>query len=71
MSNDNRNQSYAKLTESLFGEIALVIPDYEDNKEYPGGIKPGRYTMNEVVDLLRIHSFDPEAIQFIADMMEV
>ena len=43
----------------------LRIPE-----QYPGGIIPGAYSLNDVVALLRKHKNDPEAIQFIADMME-
>ena len=51
----------------------LLIPDYDedvDEGEYPGGIQPGRYKWDAIVDLLRIHRGNPEAIQFIADMMD-
>jgi len=52
-------------------EWSLVVPDHDSDSEvYPGGIEPGRYDINEVVELLRAHKHDPEAIQFIADMME-
>lgn len=52
----------------------LRIPDYdgdEPEEEYPGGIEPGIYTRNQVVDLLRKHAENPEAILFLADMLEV
>ncbi len=51
----------------------LVVPDYCAHcgqTKYPGDIKPGAYTTNEVVALLRKHKHNPEAIQFIADMLE-
>ena len=50
----------------------LLIPDYDpdDPKPYPGDIKPGVYEGNELVELLREHSANPEAIWFIADMLE-
>jgi hypothetical protein len=50
----------------------LLIPDYnpDDPKPYPGDIKPGVYEGNELVELLRQHSANPEAIRFIADMLE-
>lgn len=35
------------------------------------GILSGYYETNDVVTLLRKHRFDPEMIQFIADMLEV
>jgi len=52
----------------------LLIPDYdpdEPEEAYPGGIEPGEYTRNEVVDMLRKNAQNPEAITFIADMLEV
>ena len=50
----------------------LLIPDYdpEDPKPYPGDIQLGVYEGNEIVELLRQHSANPEAIWFIADMLE-
>jgi hypothetical protein len=50
----------------------LLIPEYdlEDPQPYPGDIQPGEYQGNEVVELLREHADDPEAIRFIADMLE-
>ena len=46
----------------------LLIPEYdpEDPKPYPGDIQPGIYEGNEIVELLRQHSANPEAIWFIA-----
>jgi hypothetical protein len=50
----------------------LLIPDYDpDNPEpYPGNIQPGQYTMSQLVRLLREHAEEPDAIRFIADMLE-
>ena len=50
----------------------LLIPEYDPDgpKPYPGDIKPGVYEGNEVVELLPQHSANPEAIWFIADMLE-
>ena len=50
----------------------LTIPEYEEgaNESYPGGITPGVYSLNEVVNMLRLHKNDPDVIQFIADMLE-
>ena len=52
----------------------LCIPDYDEEEpeeEYPGGIQPGIYTRNQVVSLMRKHAENPEAIRFLADMLEV
>ena len=50
--------------------VVVLIPDFDpdDPKPYPGGIEPGEYNAE---DLLREHKDDPEALQFITDMMEV
>ena len=55
----------------------ILIPDYDEQElsdmtqglrqVYPGGIEPGEY---EVVSLLRQHADNPEAVRFIADMLE-
>ncbi len=49
----------------------LLIPPDPGAKPYPGGIAPGFYHINDVVALLREHKHNPEAVQFIADMLEV
>ena len=52
-------------------EVVILIPDYdEDETRYPGDIKPGYYTHQELVGLLRTHCNNPEAIHFLADMLE-
>lgn len=50
----------------------LTIPDYDpiNPKPYPGDIKPGEYTMTEVKSLILANIRNPEALQFIRDMME-
>ena len=50
----------------------LLLPDHGDepDERYPGDIEPGIYSLNEVVELLRKHKRNPDAIQFIADMLE-
>jgi hypothetical protein len=50
----------------------LLIPEYhpEDPQPYPGDIQPGEYQGNEIVELLLQHVHNPEAIWFIADMLE-
>ena len=53
-------------------EIELIIPDYDpyDPKLYPGEIKPSYYTEAEVKKLLKKTKDNPEALQFLRDMME-
>ena len=53
-------------------EPVLLIPDYDplNPKPYPGDIKPGYYSEAEVEELLKKHKDNPEALQFIRDMME-
>lgn len=53
-----------------FDPPVLLIPEPDEGQTYPGNIQPGDYTMNELVCLLRTHKNNPEAIQFIADMLE-
>jgi hypothetical protein len=50
----------------------LLIPEYdlEDPQPYPGAIQPGEYQGDDVVELLREHADNPQAIRFIADMLE-
>lgn len=52
--------------------VVLIVPDYdpEHPTPYPGNIQPGYYTARGLVDLLRTYSEDPEAIRFIADLLE-
>jgi len=53
-------------------EKLLIIPDYDpyNPKLYPGDIKPATYTAKEVKALLKQHKDNPEALQFLKDMME-
>ena len=51
----------------------VFIPEFRsDMKPYWGKvvIAAGEYDCNGIVELLRAHKHNPEAIQFIADMME-
>jgi hypothetical protein len=51
----------------------IIIPAHDFKHEdgpNPGGIEPGRYTVNQFVGLLREHRHNPKAIQFLADMLE-
>lgn len=51
--------------------MSLNIPEHEnEGDKYPGDIHPGSYSHEQVVELLRQHKADPEAVQFIADMLE-
>jgi len=51
--------------------LMLLIPEHDSDEEvYPGSIEPGYYQGNQIVELLRDNKHDPEAIQFIADMLE-
>jgi hypothetical protein len=52
-------------------EPFLIIPEPEaPGRAYPGGVAPGVYNIQELVDLLRDHADDPAATYFIADMLE-
>ncbi|MBI4336638.1 MAG: hypothetical protein HY683_02260 [Chloroflexi bacterium] len=52
--------------------VTLVIPAYDPagTQAYPGGVTPGHYTLNQVVELLREHAGEPDVVTFIADMLE-
>jgi len=54
-------------------EAMVIIPDYDPHnpKPYPGDIKPGSYSRSEIKKLCKKHKDNPEALQFIRDMMEV
>lgn len=49
---------------------SVYFPDHADCP-LPHGIKPGNYTVNQICQLLRDNADNPQAIHFIADMMEV
>ena len=51
----------------------VIIPDYDPYKAkpYPGDIKPGCYSRSEIKKLIKKHKDNPEALQFIRDMLEV
>lgn len=53
-------------------KMNLIIPDYDpyDPKPYPGDIKPGSYTESQVKKLLKKHKDNPDALQFLRDMLE-
>ena len=50
----------------------LIIPDYDpiDPKPYPGDIKPGYYTQKKVKELRAKNKNNPQALQFLKDMLE-
>jgi len=50
----------------------LLIPDYDpyDPQPYPGDIRPGCYSQDEVQELLEKHASNSEAMQFLQDMLE-
>ena len=56
----------------MHGETELIIPDYDayNPKPYPGDIKPGYYSQAKVKKLLKQHKDNPEALQFLQDMLE-
>jgi hypothetical protein len=52
-------------------QTLLMLPEHLGKKSsFPAGFRPGRYGQQEVVEMLRKHKDNPEAVQFIADMME-
>jgi len=65
----------ADVLEKQLPSGRLVIPPQDTGPGcplyHPGYIEQGKYTVNEFVDLLREHKDNPEAIQFLADMLEI
>jgi len=53
-------------------ETGLIIPDYDpyNPKPYPGDTKPGYYQQSQIKRMLKKHKDNPEALQFLQDMME-
>ena len=53
-------------------EETIIIPDYDpyNAKPYPGDIKPG-YRRSEIKKLLKKRKDNPEALQFLRDMLEI
>jgi hypothetical protein len=53
-------------------ETELIIPYYDpiNPKLYPAGLKPGCYSEAKVKRLLKKHKNNPEALQFLRDMLE-
>jgi hypothetical protein len=56
----------------IIGETELIIHDYDpiSPKPYAGDIKPGSYSKVQVKKLLKKHQGNPDAIQFLSDMLE-
>jgi hypothetical protein len=54
-------------------EETIIIPDYDpyNPKPYPGDIQPGGYSRSEIKKLIKKHKDNPEALQFLRDMLEV
>jgi hypothetical protein len=56
----------------MHDDTDLLIPDYDpyNPKPYPREIKPGCYCEAKVKRLLKKHKDNPEALQFLRDMLE-
>ena len=48
----------------------VLIPDPDSDCPPDFGITPGYYDRAGIVALMRYHKANPDAIQFVADMME-
>jgi len=68
-----------RLVPEVLGEpdtrepVRLVVPERCPGREavdYPAGIMPGAYDREALVELLRRVKGNPEAVQFVADMLE-
>jgi hypothetical protein len=52
-------------------DAVLLIPGPEQENEQPAhGVKPGYYNSKQMLFLLDKHKDDPNAVRFIADMLE-
>lgn len=52
-------------------DAVLLIPEPEDeNAPAPHGVAPGYYNPKQMLELLDQHKHNPDAIHFIADMLE-
>ena len=52
-------------------DAVLLIPDPEGEVEVPTcGVQPGYYNEAQMLDVIEKHKANPDAIQFIADMLE-
>jgi hypothetical protein len=52
-------------------DAVLLIPESEQEEEQPAyGVKPGYYNSKQMLQLLDIHKDNPDAVHFIADMLE-
>ncbi|MFZ2036996.1 MAG: hypothetical protein WAU62_08795 [Dehalococcoidales bacterium] len=56
----------------MHDETETIIPDYDpyNPKPYPGDIKPAYYNKAQVKRLLKKHKDNPQALQFLQDMLE-
>jgi len=65
------DEDYREVWDTAPNDAVLLIPDSENEGDpSPFGITPGYYDQSGLVGLLSRHSRNPEAIQFIADMLE-
>jgi hypothetical protein len=51
-------------------DAVLLIPEPDDEDESTCGVQPGYYDAKQMLALIEKHLTDPDAIQFIADMLE-
>jgi len=48
----------------------IIIPEYDQELNYPGNILPGYYTQDEIINIININQSNKSVLQFIADMLE-
>lgn len=53
-------------------KLRIPLPEYQNGQPvpYPGDIQPGEYSLRAVIELLRKFADNPDAVRFIADMLE-
>lgn len=51
-------------------DAVLLIPEPEEGESPTCGVKPGYYNSAQMLALIQDHKLNPDAVHFIADMLE-
>jgi len=64
-------QSKTKSDRRIPSDAVLLIPEPEEEQlPAPFGVAPGYYNPKQLLELLLQHKHNPDAVHFIADMLE-
>lgn len=63
-------EDYREVWGPIPNDAVLLIPEPDEDEPPPFGITPGYYSQSQLVALLARFHNQPNAIQFIADMLE-